>query len=149
MPYFPPSVTSLPATRFILFSDANNKTRIIDESELLRQEYYSFTGKWETPTLNREDTTEIYTLRKFMVFYEASEDTTISLYPTGDGGETYGRAVVLDLLETSGSRMRRAVGGFNTSGFDLRVRIDLDTDEVVTIYGYKATIVERSDILLS
>lgn len=149
MPYFPPSVTDLPATRFILFSDASNKTRIIDESEVLRQGIFSFVGKWETPTLNREDPTKIYTLRKMMILYEASEDTSISLYPTGDGGNSYGRAVVLNKIESSGSEMKRAVGGFNTSGFDLRVRIDLDTDEVVTIYGYKATIVERSDILLS
>jgi hypothetical protein len=149
MPYFPPSVTDLPATRFILFSDANNKTRIIDESEVLRQGIFSFVGKWETPTLNREDPTKIYTLRKLMVLYEASEDTSISLYPTGDGGRSYGRPVVLEKIESSGSETKRAVGGFNTSGFDLRVRIDFDTDEVVTIYGYKATIVERSDIILS
>ena len=149
MPYFPPSVSDLPATRFILFSDANNKTRIIDESEILWQGTFSFVGKWETPTLNRGDVSKIYTLRKLMIFYEASEETSISLYPTGDGGASYGRAVVLEKLETEGSEMRRAVGGFNTSGFDLRVRIDFDTDEVVTIYGYKATIIERSDIFLS
>jgi len=149
MPYFPPSVDDLPATRFILFSDANNKTRIIDESEVLRQGLFSFTGKWESPTLNRKDPTKIYTLRKVMILYESSANTTISIYPTGDGGETYGRVRTLDVLETSGSSMRRGVVGFNTSGFDLRFRIDLDTDEVVTIYGYKGTVVERSDIFIS
>ena len=148
MPYFPPSVDDLPATRFILFSDSNNKTRIIDESEVDRQGF-SFTGIWETPTLNRKDRTKEYTLRKCLILYEAAEDTTISLYPTGDGGASYGTPVILTLTESDDSEVKRAVGGFNTTGFDLRVRFDFDTDAVVTVYGYKATVVERSDILIS
>lgn len=149
MPYFPPSVDDLPATRFILFSDSNNKTRIIDESEVLRQGVYSFTGWWETPTLNRKDPTKEYTLRKIMVFYEAVEATTMSFYPTGDGGASYGASKSATILGTTGSRIRRAVAGFNTTGFDLRVRLDFDTDKVVTVYGYKSTLIERSDILIS
>lgn len=149
MPYFPPSVDDLPATRFILFSDANSKTRVVDESEVLRQGVFSFTGWWETPTLNRGDPTKEYTLRKLTVLYEAVDDTTMTLYPTGDGGASYGTAVTITLLGSEGSEVKRAVGGFNTSGFDLRVRLDFDTDEIVTVYGYKATVIERSDILLS
>lgn len=149
MPYFPPSVDDLPATRFILFSDPSNKTRIIDESEILRQGVFSFTAKWETPTLNRQDFTKEYTIRRFMVLYEASADTSISIYATGDGGASYSRPAPIQLFGTTGSRVRRGVAGLNTTGFDLRVRIDFDTDEVVTIYGYKGTIVERSDILIS
>ena len=149
MPYFPPSVDDLPATRFILFSDSNNKTRIIDESEVLRQGIYSFTAWWETPTLNRKDWTKEYTLRRIILLYEAVEATTMTLYPTGDGGVSYGTGKSIVILGTAGSRMRRAVTGFNTTGFDLRVRLDFDTDKVVTIYGYEATLVERSDILVS
>ena len=132
-----------------MFSDSNNKIRIIDEGEALRQEQFSFTGKWETPTLNRTDPTKEYTLRKFLIFYEAVEDTTMTLYATGDGGATYSDGVEVTTLATADTEVKRAVGGFNTTGFDLRVRLDFDTDVVVNVYAYKATIVERSDILFS
>lgn len=149
MPYFPPSVDYLPATRFIILCDYNHKVRVVDESEVLRQGVNSFTGVWETPTLNRQDPTKEYTLRKLMIFYQTVSNTTVSLYPTGDGGETYGTARTPALITTSGSRMKRAVAGFNTTGFDLRVRIDFDTNVVAVIHGYKATLIERSDILIS
>ena len=148
MPYLPAGVDNLPENRFILFSDANHKVRVIDESTL-QKSGFSFTGYRDTPTLNRDNPLAEYSLTEFLIIYEASQDTSIFLRPSGDGCQSFDPGKRLELRATSGSRQRRASTGFNTTGFDLRVRMELDRDSAVVIYGYKAYITERSELLIS
>lgn len=145
MPYLPGGVDELPESRVILFADQNNEVRAIDES-LVTRAGESFVGKHQSPSLNREDLSRIYTLRRLMLFYEAQADTTLLIRASGNGGEVYDPAddQRVNLVETA-ERHRRVLALFNVSGFDLRFRLDFDTDVLVNVLGYVAYVQPGTD----
>lgn len=134
MPYFPGGVDELPQSRVVLFADETNTVRALDESLLT-----SLIGEWMSPSLNREDITRIYTLRRLMLLYEAQASTTLLIRASGNGGETFLPADerTVAILQTA-ERHRRLMVSFNTSGFDLRFRLDFNTGVLVNVLGYVA-----------
>lgn len=145
MPYLPAGVSDLPESRIILFGDENNRVRAVDES-LLTRTGNEVIGKWLSPSLNRDDITRIYTLRKLMLLYEASGTTTGIVRVSGNGGETFNTSdqKTANFLITD-EKVRRLVLRFNTSGFDLRFRLDLGGDVLVNITGWVAYLEKGTD----
>ena len=143
LPYLPPGQASLPAERFILFADTANIVQRVDESQV-QKDGSSFTGTWESGTLNRILEGKIFELALLELFYSATA-TTISVSASGDGGETYSTPEVVTLLTTP-SQIARVAVGLGVTGLDLRFRIQLNTDVLVNIYGYRPHLIDRGDL---
>lgn len=141
LPYLPSGVEFLPANRFILFADSDNLIQRLDESAKTLNGV-SFTGWWESNSLNKQALNE-GTLNLLTIVYSATNATTLTVRVSGDGGETWNQTRVIDLPATLGGRVARVRRGFNTTGFDLRIRLELDTDEVISLFELHPEIVVR------
>lgn len=143
LPYLPAGVSELPAERFILFADTTNLVQKIDESAKTFNGV-SFTGVWESGSLNSETFREL-TLRYITLVYISAVPTTVTISASGDGGETWSQTRVLNIVASTASRLRRVQYGFNVTGFDLRIKIELNTDEVFQIYELHPVLVVRGE----
>ncbi len=146
VPYLPPGQTSLPAERFILFADTDDLVQRIDESQV-QQDGSNFDGIWESGTLNQVDEGKVFELSILEVWY-AGPTTTISVSASGDGGETFSTPEVVTLPATTKEIAVVAVG-LGVTGRDLRFKIELDTNILVNIYGYRPHLVDRGDLIFS
>lgn len=146
VPYLPAGVSELPAERFLLFADTAHLVQRIDEANK-QKNLTSFTGFWESPTLNQVEDGFEYTLSELMLFYGAEANTTLTIRASGDGGDTWAEVQVVNLLATV-DEIKRVMAGFNVTGFDVRFRIEFDTDVLVNVYGYRPTLIKRSDLVL-
>jgi hypothetical protein len=139
LPYLPGGQANLPAERFLLFADGTNQVQVLDESEKLG-DGVAFDGHWTTPTLNRQNQIEAYTLTAFRIYYSAEADTTVTIRVSGDGGNTWSETKQVAVSGTE-NEIRRAAKGFNTTGYDLRVQIVFDTETLVKVFGFRVTLV--------
>lgn len=147
LPYLPAGVTSLPANRFVLFADETNLVQRVDESAKLRNGV-SFTGWWETGSLNQGALHEM-TIILVTFAYSSPVNTTLTAKVSGNGGETWNETKALNIYTTGSDRMARDRLGFRTSGFDIRLRIELDTDEVINLYELHPELVVRGKHVVS
>lgn len=143
LPYLPGGVTELPATRFVLFADANHRVQKIDESALTLSGT-SFTGIWESSSLNGQEIEE-KTLTYLTLAYLSAVTTTMTVKVSGDGGETWPESQSVPIVASVTGQLRRAQMGFNVTGFDLRIRLELDTDQVFHVYELHPVLVKRGE----
>ena len=143
LPYLPPGQASLPAERFILFADLSNDVQRIDESQV-QQDGVSFTSTWISGTLNQVREGHVFELSQLELWYAATA-TTISVSASGDGGETFSTPVVATLVTTP-DQIARVLVGLGVTGLDLRFKIELDTDILANIYGYRPHLIDRGDL---
>lgn len=146
LPYLPPGQTSLPAERFILFADTADKVQRIDEADV-QQDGSSFTATWESGSLNQVEEGKVFELTLLELWYAATA-TTISVSASGDGGETFSTPQVISLITTP-KQIDRVAVGFEVTGQDLRFRIQLDTDVLANIYGYRPHLIDRGDLIFT
>lgn len=145
LPYLPPGQSDLPAERFILFADTGSLVQRIDEA-VAQKNLVSFTGLWISPTLNQIVEGNEFSLSLLELYYAATA-TTISVSASGDGGETFSTPQVISLLTTPERIDRVAIGFDDVVGIDVRFKIELDTDVLVNIYGYRPHLVDRGDLI--
>lgn len=149
LPYLPGGLDELPAEKFLLFADENNRIFRIDESNV-QKNTTSFTAHWESGTLNQIAEGRLFTLRVLELYYAALATTSVTVKVSGDGGENYDAGQVVSLPITAGRIGRVAVtfdGLEEATGDDLRFRLELDTDILANIYGYREHIADRGDLL--
>lgn len=149
LPYLPGGVTELPANRFVLWADGTNQIQRLDESAV-QKDGADFTGHWETGTLNQIGEGREYTLHAMELIYSALANTTITVYVSGDGGEIFSAGQQVTIPITAG-RIDRVIVGLSgldeATGFDLRFRIELDTNVLVNIFGYRPHFADRGDLI--
>ncbi len=145
LPYLPPGQSDLPAERFILFADTGSLVQRIDEA-VVQKNLVSFTGLWISPTLNQIVEGHEFSLSLLELFYAATA-TTISVSASGDGGETFSTPQVISLLTTPERIDRVAISFEDVEGIDVRFKIELDTDVLVNIYGYRPHLVDRGELI--
>ena len=145
LPYLPPGQSDLPAERFILFADTGSLVQRIDEA-VVQKNLVSFTGLWISPTLNQIVEGHEFSLSLLELFYAATA-TTISVSASGDGGETFSTPQVISLLTTPERIDRVAISFEDVEGIDVRFKIELDTDVLVNIYGYRPHLIDRGDLI--
>ncbi len=145
LPYLPPGQSELPAERFILFADTGSLVQRIDEAEV-QKNLVSFIGLWISPTLNQIVEGHEFSLTLLELYYAATA-TTISVSASGDGGETFSTPQVIALFTTPERIDRVAIGFDDVEGIDVRFKIELDTDVLVNIYGYRPHLIDRGDLI--
>ncbi len=145
LPYLPPGQTDLPAERFILFADIANIVQRIDEADV-QKDGVSFTSTWESPTLNQVEEGHEFTLSLLELFHSGLA-TTAKVSASGDGGKTFSTPQTITFPLTGAEEVARVVAGFDVTGFDLRFKIELDTDVLINIYGYRPHMVDRGDLI--
>lgn len=143
LPYLPEGKSELPASRFVVFADSAHSVVRIDESSKTLSGI-SFTGSWETGSLNGDGMFE-KTIRLLTIVYSSPVDTTMTIRVSGDGGVTWPEVRVAQLLATGSDGIKRTRVAFNTSGYDVRIRLELDTDEVVNLFELHPDLVVRGD----
>ncbi|KKK67221.1 hypothetical protein LCGC14_2956220, partial [marine sediment metagenome] len=79
--------------------------------------------------------------------YYSGTATTLSLSASGDGGETFSTPQVIAVQTTPLRVDRLRVDFDDVTGFDIRFRIQLDTDVLVNIFGYRPHLVDRGDLI--
>lgn len=144
LPFLPPGQTDLPAERFIVWADDTNLVLRVDEAEV-QKDGVSFTSEWQSGTLNPIREGFVFELTRIEFIYAATGITTASISASGDGGENWSAPQTLNFVLTPG-QIPRAVVDFGVTGFDLRFRIQLDTDVIVNIFGYRPHLVDRGDL---
>lgn len=99
---------------------------------------------WVSPTLNQGDAQAEYSLIRLVLRYEAEDDTSLIVQASGDGGETWTPGFIEEVVlnKTSGD-IRRAVQGFNVTGYDLRFRILFPSDAKVKLHRWRAELLQR------
>lgn len=145
LPYLPPGQSDLPAERFILFADTGNIVLRIDEAAV-QKNLVSFTGEWQSPTLNQIKEGFVYSLAALELYYAATS-TTLSISGSGNGGETWSTPQVISVLTTTQRIERLRVDFDDVFGFDVRFRLQLDTDVLINIFGYRPHLVDRGDLI--
>ncbi len=145
LPYLPPGQSDLPAERFILFADDTNLVLRIDEAAV-QKNLVSFTAEWQSPTLNQINEGHSFSLAALELYYSGTA-TTLSLSASGDGGETFSTPQVIAVQTTPLRVDRLRVDFDDVTGFDIRFRIQLDTDVLVNIFGYRPHLVDRGDLI--
>lgn len=141
LPWLPGGVSELPAARFLLFADDTHVVQRIDESAL-QLAGVSFTGVWETGRLNAGSIREV-TLRYLTLVYMSQSNSTITVKASGDGGTTWEVSVLGTIAASTDDRLQRKQFGFNVTGYDLRVRIELDQNVLFTIHELHPVIAAR------
>lgn len=144
LPYLPPGQASLPAERFILFADTSNDVQRIDES-LVQKDGVNFTSEWQSPSLNQIEEGKLFTLSLLEIYY-SSLATTISVSASGDGGDNFNTPKVVTLPLVGADEVSVVTVGPDVTGFDLRFKIEFDTNVLVNIYGYRPYLVDRGDL---
>lgn len=148
IPWLPGGQDELPAERFIVFADDSNVVQRIDET-LTTKDGASFTAEWQSPTLNQLDEGKEFQLEALEIFYAALAATTVAVSASADGGETWTTPQNINLLISAG-QMRRVRADFDgVTGFDVRFRLQMDQDELVSIFGYRPHLVDRGDLIFS
>jgi len=145
-PFLPPGVDRLPARRFVLWADWNNRVRQIDESRLDRAGD-TVLAYWDSPSLNGEGEDREFTLTRLLLAYSASANSEVVVRASGDGGVTWHDAISFDIVE-SDVGLKRIARGFNVSGFDIRFRVIFPQDEVVIVHEYSARLLPRSEYII-
>ena len=132
---------SIIAGRDIIFVGSDGVVRQFDKTTPCTNAF------WVSPMLNREKRGAEYTLSKVTLKYEAEAATTIVIEASDDGGSTWstGFKSTVDLAATTGE-IRRAIQGFNITGYDLRFRITYPTGVIVDIHNWRADLVARGDL---
>lgn len=146
IPYLPPGQSELPAERFILFVDTSNLVLRIDEA-VVQKNLVSFTAEWQSGTLNQLNEGHVFSLAGLDLYYAAISATTLSISGSGDGGETWSTPQVIVLQGTPNRTERLRVDFDDVTGFDVRFRLQLDTDILANIYGYRPHLVDRGDLI--
>lgn len=146
LPYLPPGQSDLPAERFILFADTSNLVLRIDEA-VVQKNLVSFTGEWQSGTLNQLREGSVFSLAALELFYAAISATTLSISGSGDGGENWSVPQIVVMQATPGRIERLRVDFDDVTGFDVRFRLQLDTDVLANIYGYRPHLIDRGDLL--
>lgn len=141
--WLPSGSTELPAARFVLFANDSHEVHRIDESAT-QLNGVSFTGHWESGSLAGPAVIEA-TLRKLTIVYLSPVNTTITVKASGDGGETWSHSSSVTITASTGEQLRRVVVGMNVTGFDLRVRLELDTAQVILINELHPVIARRGE----
>lgn len=99
----------------------------------------AFTGDWTSRPLNN---TNLATITELLLTYTTPSNTTITVKVSGDGGQTWRESKTVTLTATT---LKDAIvnTGFNTTGSDLRFKIEFDQTVACEITGYLPVIVER------
>lgn len=128
--------------RELMYVGDFNQVKLIDKVDSIASE-----AKWQSPQLNRGDRQAEYSLTRVLLRYECAADTHLTLWGTGDGGETWPDPfkVTVDLTQTVG-RVRRAIQTMYTTGTDVRFCINFPDDALVLIRGWSAEIMKRGRI---
>lgn len=146
IPYLPPGQSDLPAERFILFVDTTNLVLRIDEAAV-QKNLVSFTAEWQSGTLNQLNEGHVFSLASLELFYATRGLTSLDISGSGDGGETWSTPQTIELLSTPDRTERLRVDFDDVVGFDVRFRLQLNTDILANIYGYRPHLIDRGDLI--
>lgn len=146
IPYLPPGQSDLPAERFILFADITNLVLRIDEAAV-QKNLVSFTGEWQSGTLNQLNEGHVFSLTALELFYASRGVTSLDISGSGDGGETWSAPQTIVMQATPNRTERLRVDFDDVVGFDVRFRLQLNTDILANIYGYRPHLIDRGDLI--
>jgi len=132
LPYLPGGVDELPAERFLVFADGNNKVQRFDESATTA-DGVAFTGLWESVTLNRGSKVHDCRIQTVTLFYSVQTATTLTLGVSVDGGRTWTDKIV-NLAATVEGEISDVTTNFNLCGKDIRIRIQFDQAVPVKVF---------------
>lgn len=136
----------MPAERYIVFADGSNVVQRIDET-LVTKDGANYTAEWQSPTLNQVEEGFEFQLAALELFYAALGATTVGVSGSGDGGETWSPVQNVNLLISAGQMRRVRVDFDAVIGFDVRFRLQMDQNVLVSIFGYRPHLVERGDLI--
>lgn len=103
----------------------------------------AFTGNWWSRPLNKGS--ELASLTLLTIYYTSPSSTTFTVKTSGDGGVTVKETksnVTLPAAADGGV----VTIGLNTTGVDVRFKIELDTTVAVRITGYHPTMIHRGSV---
>lgn len=146
LPYLP-DAGEIPARRFVLMADSENRVMKFDES-VQQAAGEDFDAVWESPSLNRGDPSYLWTLTGVDLLYAAEEDTTVQVEASPDGGETY---LNLREVELSGGTAEEHIQHvqLRVTGDDIRVRVTFNTNFVVNLLAYRPWLKRRGRVMHS
>lgn len=144
LPFLPSGVSELPARRFVLFADSDNRVQKQDESEKLA-DGAPFSPVWVSPSLNRGEPSFLWTIMELQLIYTAEDDTSITVEASGNGGDTWVNFREVDLFGGT-SEVRSVNVRLNATGDDVRVRVTFNTDNLVNLLGYRPRLIQRGDV---
>lgn len=142
LPYLPGGQTELPAERHIVFAGDGNIIQKFDESEK-RADGATFSASWQSADLNRSQPKTALTLNQVMISYSAERNTNIILEASVDGGINWNVSRSVSLVGTLDNQIRDTIVDLFVTGFDIRIRIRFELDELVNIFALHPVLVRR------
>lgn len=125
----------------IWFADGVN-TRITTNNGFTKSGL-SYTGYKVFGPLNKRPV--IATLTMLTLYYNSPSLSSITVKVSGDGGQIWAESKSLTIAATTGKDATVSIG-FNTTGTDLRFKLEFDQTVAYNITGYDPVVVERGGV---
>lgn len=127
--------------RDLIYADSDNQVFQVDDESIAED------ACWSSPMLNRGLRQAEYSLTRVILRYETTTPTTVQLWGTPDGGNTWPDSfkTSINLIQTRG-RIHRAIQTMYVTGTDLRFCIWFPNDAMILFRGWSAEIMQRGKI---